>query len=81
MTEQAKPEIVEVRLVRVELVAYYEARDADGDPVGPAIVYSDKENKPISVVGKSVAGLHEVLLAQCPQILARLLAAPTARQP
>lgn len=72
MTDPAKPEIVEVRLVRLDFTAHYEARDAGGDPAGVPIVYNDSEGKPIVVYGKAIADLFAALQAQCPLILERL---------
>lgn len=58
-----------VRLVRVEYIAIYEARDEDGDPTGPPLVYSGDKGQPVHVIGKEIAGLYDLMKSKEHELL------------
>lgn len=69
--------IARVRLARLEVIAVYEAEDADGDSVGPPIRIGGKDGQPIIASGKEIDVLGQRLRAQIPDLFRRLTTPPT----
>lgn len=68
LTPEQKAAVSEVRLVRVEVVAYFDVRDQDGDPLLPPV------RKTLVATGKEIGELQPALAAQAEAVKAQLLA-------
>lgn len=77
-------QIASVRLVRVELVAYYQPRDADGDPVGAELPLRSAQPEdrwgPLVWYGKGIEQLPQQLREQEVRFLEQLRA-PAEAEP